>query len=176
MKIASGRSFCDLDNSRLIRDSSKIDHLNCAGPSLPGANADHVLQGRHENLAVANHARSRAFHDGFDHRLDEIFRNRDGYENFWQEVHGVFRSAVSLRVALLPAKSANFGNGQAGYSQRVHALLYLVKLRWSDYGINSFHLLCSLFASCAEIAVPKNLATANITANQLDRIQFCLRG
>src|SRR5271165_5897797 len=162
MKIASGRSFCDLDNSRMIRDSSKIDQLNCPGSSFPGANADHVLQGRHENLAVADHPRSRAFHDGFHHRLDEIFRDRDGYEDLWQEVHGVFRSAVSLGMALLPAKSANFGNRQAGYSQRVHTLLYIVKLRWSDYGINTFHLSRSLFASRAEIAVPKNLATANI--------------
>jgi hypothetical protein len=69
-------------------------------------------------------------------------------------------------MALLPAESANFGNRQAGYSQRVHTLLYLVKLRWSDYGINSFHLSRSLLASCAEIAVPRNLAAANITANR----------
>jgi hypothetical protein len=69
-------------------------------------------------------------------------------------------------MALLPAKSANFGNRQAGYSQRVHTLLYVVKLRWSDYGINTFHLSRSLLASCAEIAVPKNLAAANITANR----------
>src|SRR6202162_1131070 len=81
IKIASGRSFCDLNNRRMIRDSSKIDQLNCARTALPGPNTDYVLQRRHENLAIANHPGSRAFHDGFDHRLDEIFRNRDGYDN-----------------------------------------------------------------------------------------------
>jgi hypothetical protein len=59
-------------------------------------------------------------------------------------------------MAFLAAKPADFGNRQAGYTQCVHALLYFVKLRRPDYGINTFHFVALLIAPCAEMAAFTN--------------------
>src|SRR3954463_4315062 len=85
---------------------------------LAGADAHNMLDGCHEDLAVADLARARRLHDRLDGGLDMVVR----YDNFnlhlGQEVDDILGAPVELGMAFLPAKALHLG-----YCQTSHAYL-----------------------------------------------------
>src|SRR5687767_4591253 len=87
MLLANRRSS---HNSRAVGEASMSDRLRAA---LAGADADAILQGEDEDLAVANtplRAGAGGLHDGVDGRLDEVLVDRDLELHLLQELHGQF--------------------------------------------------------------------------------------
>src|ERR1700675_3551315 len=80
---------------------------------LSGANANGLVDGADEDLAVADAA---GMSRGLD-RLDGALHLRVLYNHLdfhlRQEVHDVYAAAIELGVALLPAKALGFGDGNA---------------------------------------------------------------
>src|SRR5208337_3272054 len=77
-------------------------------PALAGADADTVVQGKDEDLAVADLAVGSApasLEDGVYGRLDKVLVHRDLKLDLAQQVHGDLVTAVNLGIALLPAKT-----------------------------------------------------------------------
>src|SRR5450432_3757681 len=107
---------------------------------LAGADADHLLERRDEDLAVADLARARG---GFD-RLDDAIDDRivDGGLDlpFRQEVDDVLGAPIELRVSLLPAEALDFRHRDALHADGAQGFTHFVEFeRLDDCG---HHLHC----------------------------------
>src|SRR5688572_16702148 len=80
---------------------------------LAGADADDLLEGGHEDLAVTDLAGASGGFDRFDHTLDDRVVDRGFDLHLGQEVDHVLRAAVQLGVALLPAEALDLGHRDA---------------------------------------------------------------
>jgi len=87
--------------------------LNCVAPPFPGADADGFLDGRHEDLSVADTSRMSRLLNGLDRAFDEVVVDHQFDFDLGQEVHNVFSAAVKFGVALLPSEALSFGDGDA---------------------------------------------------------------
>jgi hypothetical protein len=56
-----------------------------------------------------------------------------------QEIHNVLGATIQLGVALLPAKSLHFGNGQAGDADFGQGFAHFVEFEGLDHGFDFFH-------------------------------------
>src|SRR3954469_20427901 len=63
---------------------------------LAGADAQHVVDRRDENLAVADLPGAGARGDDVDHLVGDTGIDGDLDPKFWQEVHDIFGAAVDL--------------------------------------------------------------------------------
>src|SRR2546426_3558435 len=81
---------------------------------LPRANADHPLDGLHENLAVAHFARAGRREDGFDARLDEGLGAHHLDLHLLVELHDDGGAAVLPEDLLLAAVAAHAAERDAG--------------------------------------------------------------
>jgi len=72
-----------------------------------------VLDGRNEDLAVADLAGLGRLRDGFDDLVDVASACDDLDLHFRQEAHGVFRTPIDFGVALLPAVAFDLGDRHA---------------------------------------------------------------
>ena len=77
--------------------------------------------------------------DGVDGLLHQIVADHDLDFDLGQEIHDVFRTAIQLRMALLPPEALGFGHGDALQSDFLKRLLNLVELERLDDGLNLLH-------------------------------------
>src|SRR6185312_4756076 len=77
----------------------------CLGTGLARANADGLLDRKHEDLAVADLVRSRGLQQGLNRALDEPIVDHDLDLDLGQKAHGIFGAAIDLGLAFLPAES-----------------------------------------------------------------------
>src|SRR5581483_10534968 len=87
---------------------------NGLGAALAGADANAILQGENEDLAVADapfRAGASGFHDRVDGWLDKIFVDRDLQLYLTQQVYGQLMAAVHFGVPLLPAEALDIDDG-----------------------------------------------------------------
>src|SRR3989339_2132834 len=114
----------------------------CAG--FASADADHGFEFMHKNLAVADLAGSCGFFDGFQRLIQQTGLYGGFQLYFRQEIHHIFRAAVQLGVAFLPAEALDLGDGDALHADGGKRLAHFVKLERFDDGGNHFHdnLLC----------------------------------
>src|SRR4029077_5461487 len=112
---------------------------NRVRPSLPGADANCLFDGRDEDLAVADAARLGGLLD----RLERLAQHVVGQHNLdlhlGQEVDDVLRPAIELGVALLPAKALRLDYGDALQANFLQRLLYLVELEGLDNRFDFLH-------------------------------------
>src|ERR1700712_1633938 len=80
-------------------------------PGFPGSDANGFLDIGYENLAVADAAGLRRAPDRVDRLLDQVIGDHDLDFDLGQEVHDVLRAAIQFGVALLPAETLGFGDG-----------------------------------------------------------------
>ena len=78
-------------------------------------------------------------HDRLDHLLGEVGGHRDLDLHLGQEVHVVFRAAVDLGLALLPAEALHLGDGEALHAERRQRLAHIVELEGLDDGHDQLH-------------------------------------
>src|SRR3990170_570452 len=106
---------------------------------LAGADANDLLHGVDEDLAVADLAGAGGGDDRLDAALHLLVRHHDLDLHLRQEIHDVFRAAIELGVPLLPAEALDLGHGQAGHAGLRQRLAHVVQLERFDDGLDLFH-------------------------------------
>src|SRR5262245_29607929 len=96
--------------------------------TLAGPDADRSLDRRDEHLAVADRAGPGGGRDRVDHLVDHSVRHDDLDPDLRQEVDGVLRAAVELRVALLSPEAPDLRHGHADDTHARERVLDLVEL------------------------------------------------
>src|SRR3982751_5283128 len=104
-----------------------------------GADAHHLLDRRHEDLAVTNLPGL----GGLDDRLNATFDVavlHDYLElDLGQEVDDVFGAAIQLGVTLLAAETLDLGDGQTGHADLPEGLAHFLELERFDDRSDLFH-------------------------------------
>src|ERR1051326_3695762 len=106
---------------------------------LAGTDAHRMVEPEHEDLAVADLAGFGRADDGFGDFVDLVGGHRDFDLELGQEAHGVFGAAIDFGVALLPAISLDFGDGQSVHADAGQRVADLVELERLDDGHDQFH-------------------------------------
>src|SRR5215831_4019343 len=106
---------------------------------LAGADADDVIDRRHEDLAVTDLARLRSLDDRVDAALSVAVLDDDLDLDLGQEVDDVLGAAVELGVAFLTAKALDLGHGQARHADVGQRLAHLLELERLDDGGDLLH-------------------------------------
>src|ERR1044072_5589222 len=102
---------------------------------LAGANADHTLHFRDENLAVADLAGARRADDRADHLVALAIAHHHFDLHFRQKVDDILCTTIELGVAFLPAEALDFGNGQPRQADFSERLAHFVEFeRFDDCG------------------------------------------
>ena len=126
----------------------------CSG--LAGADADRFLDGRDEDLAVADAPGLRRFADRLHGPLDEGIGQDDLELHLGQEIDHVLGAPIELRVALLTAETLRLDDGDALEADLLERLLHLVELERLD---DRFDLLHAARACAAVRGISNILVT-----------------
>ncbi len=144
-RLAEERTDPD-ERGRSARNRNEA--LNRRLALLARADADHLGEIADEDFAVADVARVGDLANRVDDSLHVFAGDNDFELDLGNEVDNVFRSAVHLRVALLPAESGDFRHRHALDARAVQGVLDFVEFEVANYGFDFFHTrLCSTVAS-----------------------------
>src|SRR5262245_794966 len=113
--------------------------LDSVQPGFAGSDADRFLDVGNEDFAVADATCLGSAADGIDGLFHEIIADHDLDFDLGQKVDDVFRTAIKLRVTLLPSKALGLGDGDTLQSDFLKRLLYLVELERLDDGLDLLH-------------------------------------
>src|SRR5262249_18506992 len=102
----------DRKRARRARLGDGMEILQGVWAGLTSPHAHRRLQGEHENLAIPDVAGSSAVTDHLDNTLGDVSRHRHLELDLWDIGNLIFSAAVNLPMALLAAKTANFGYGK----------------------------------------------------------------
>src|SRR5438477_1023978 len=104
-----------------------------------GADADHLVDGRNENLPVPYASSLGGPLDGFQCPRDHFVRKNDFHLHFWQEVDDVLGAPVELGVAFLTAEPLHLGDGEPEDAHVGQRLLHLIELEGLDDRFDLLH-------------------------------------
>ena len=93
------------------------------GAAFSRADADALVHGEHEDLAVADVSGARAFANAFDGRLDEFVVDRDREADFFQQVDFLKRAAPHVDVSALLSAAQRVRDGDFEDAAGVKRLL-----------------------------------------------------
>src|SRR5581483_3163912 len=113
--------------------------LQRVSAGLAGADADRLVQGVDENLAVADLAGVGGLADRLHCRIDALVDDGDLDLDLRQEIDHVLGAAVQLGVTLLAAEALDLGHGDAGHAQVRQRLAHFVELEGFDDGDDQLH-------------------------------------
>ena len=108
-------------------------------PAFAGADADGLLDGEDEDLAVADAAGARGGLDRLDDALDQIVLDHHLDLHLGQEVDDIFGAAIELGMALLAAEALDLGDGDPADPDLVERVLHVVELERLDDRFDLFH-------------------------------------
>src|SRR5262245_21724123 len=116
-------------------------YSNGVATALASADADDLVDGKHEDLPVTDAAGLGRLLDRLHHLRRLLVADDDLELHLGQEVDDVLCPSVELRVALLPAEPLHLADGQALYAYPRQALLHLVQLEGLDDCLDLFHVV-----------------------------------
>src|SRR5829696_2368151 len=105
---------------------------NGVGAALAGADAQRLLDGRDEDLAVADPAGLGGVSDRLDDALGETVLDHHLELHLGEEVDDIFGAAIELGMALLAPEPLRLGDGDSRHADLVQRLLHLVELERLD--------------------------------------------
>ena len=100
--------------------------------ALAGADADHLVDRRDEDLAVADAAGLGGVRDGLDHLVHHVVLDDDLDLHLGDEVDDVGGAAVDLLLAAGAAEALHLGDRHALHADLAQRLLHLVELERLD--------------------------------------------
>lgn len=107
---------------------------------LTGTDADELLNGPDENLAIAYLAGTRRPDYGIDNSFclggGNYYINLD----FWQKINHIFGATIKLGMPFLAPETLDLGDGQAADTSLGKGFAHLVKLEGFDYGCDLLHV------------------------------------
>src|SRR5665213_3647372 len=133
------RSCCWKKKEVEIAPGSGRVRLNRVGAALAGADADRLLDGRDEDFAVADAPGMRRLLDRLDRALNHRIFHDDFDLHLGQEVDDVFRAAIELGMALLPAEALGLDDGDPFDADLVQGLLHFIQLERLDDRLDLLH-------------------------------------
>src|SRR5215813_13788668 len=107
--------------------------------TLAGPDADHLVDGCDEDLAVADAPGMRGLLDGLHGALDHRILQHDLDLHLGEEVHDIFRAPVELGMALLPAEALRLRHGDALDAHLMEGVLHFVELERLDDRFDFLH-------------------------------------
>src|SRR4029450_7717082 len=114
---------------------------NGVAPALASANADDFVDGKHEDLPVADAAGLGRLLDRL-HHLHHLFVADDDLElHLGQEVDDIFGAPIELGVAFLSPEPLHLADGEALNADSRQTLLHLVQLEGLDDRLDFFHVV-----------------------------------
>src|SRR3954470_4128459 len=131
-------SFLDV-MVELLFASLDMCGLQRRGVGFAGADADGVVDVVNEDFAVADLAGLGRSSDGLDDLVGLLARNSDFDLDLWQEIHGVFGTAIDFSMTLLTPVTFDLGDGQPVHPCRSQSVTDLVELERLDDGHDDFH-------------------------------------
>jgi hypothetical protein len=106
---------------------------------LFGPDSYRVFDWGDEDFAVTDFPGLGGLNDGGDGVVDMSVVDHNFEFQFWQEVHGVFASAVDFRMPFLPAKAFDFGHGHSGKANIPKRFFDFIQLERLYDGFYFFH-------------------------------------
>src|SRR5262249_48358117 len=107
--------------------------------TLARTDADHLVHGQDEDLAVADPAGLGGLLYGLDDLRDLVVGNDDLELYLGEKIDHVLGSSIELGVALLAAETLHLGDRETLCTDRAQALLHLVELEWFDDRLDLLH-------------------------------------
>src|SRR4051812_15724053 len=104
-----------------------------------GADADHLVDGRHEDLAVADLTGARRLADGVEHLVHQRVGDDDLQLDLRDEVYDVGAAAIDLFLAAGAAETAHFRHGHSLHTDLGEGVLDGVELERLDDGFDFLH-------------------------------------
>jgi hypothetical protein len=107
--------------------------------TLPRADADGVIDGTDEDLAIANAPGASRLLDCLQgpFELGIFDNNLDFY--LGQEVHNIFGAAIKFSVAFLPPESFGLNHSNALDANFMQGVLHFIEFERLDDGFDFFH-------------------------------------
>src|SRR5436309_1784084 len=113
--------------------------LDRRGSALSGADADHVIHGRDEDLPIPDPPGARPADDGVYRLPHPVIRHQQGDVYLGQEIHHVLGAAIELGVALLTPESLDLLHRQSGDSGLRKGFHHLIEHERLDDRVDSLH-------------------------------------
>lgn len=109
------------------------------GAGLAGADADRFLDGRDEDLAIADAAGLGRLADRLDGAFHQGIRQNDLEFHLRQEIDHVLGTAIELGMALLAAETLRLDHGDALQADLLKGFLHLVEFERLDDRFDLLH-------------------------------------
>jgi hypothetical protein len=109
------------------------------GPRLAGADADHLLEWRDEDLAVPDPAAVGGVGDGLDHALGVVIAHRHLDPHLGNKIDHVLGAAIDFGMAFLAPEAAHLGHRHAGNADGAQRVAHVVQLVRLDHRRYEFH-------------------------------------
>src|SRR5690606_15224190 len=106
-----------------------------------GSDADHFLNVRDKNLAVAYASGLRSLADRLYCAIDGLVTENDLDLHLGEEVDHILRTAIEFGMALLPPKALCLGDGYSLEPGLLKRFLDLIELEWLDDCFDLLHCL-----------------------------------
>jgi hypothetical protein len=113
--------------------------LDGVRPAIAGADADRLLYGNHEDLAIADAPGPRRHFDCLDHAIHLVVLDYRLDLHLRQEVDDIFRAAIELGMTFLAAETLDLGDGYAADARVVKRVLHIIQLEGFDDRLDLFH-------------------------------------
>src|SRR5688572_8812789 len=129
------------------RASCRAEPSDCVRPAIARADPNRLLDGEHENLAVADAARAGGIFDRFDRALGQVVLDHHLDLHLGEEVDNIFGAAIELRVPLLPPEALHLGHGNARNADLVQGVLHIVELERLNDRLDLLHARLPFFGN-----------------------------
>src|SRR5215475_12699798 len=116
-----------------------LSFSDCAHSMLARSNPHHVVEGRHEHLAIADAPGLRRARQDRDDLVGSVVGHDDLELDLGEEVDDVLAAPLPLGVALLAAEPPHLRHRHADYASAGERLLHLVELERLDDRLDLLH-------------------------------------
>src|ERR1022692_531300 len=138
--------------------------------ALTGADPDRLVDGRDEDLPVADPPSSRDAHDRLHDVTDDVIFDDDLDPDLRNEIDDVGRPTVDLFLSAGPTEALHLVDGHSLNADLAQTILHIVELERLDDGFDLFHLVSTLALQCFE-AVSQQLNRRNpVPSSTIERV------
>src|SRR5262249_19623980 len=128
--------------------------------ALSCTDANNLLHGGHEDLAISNAARLGGSHNRFNDHVFQVVRDDDFYLGFGEKVNDIFGTPIEFGMAALSSEATHFTHGHTLDARGVELFLHFVQLEGFNNCFNLFHdLFSSGVSSPCRPTLPQDSST-----------------
>jgi hypothetical protein len=169
-----------LDDSADLADPPFDDYFDADSEGVTSAlsrsNANHVFDGKHENLPVADASGFRRALNRIDDLRDQLVGHDDVELHLRQEIDHVLGAPVELGVTFLSAESFHLAHRDALNADRAQRFLHFVEFEGLDDRFDLLHLELLSGSACGERSdAPQCSGEAYVKGERLVKVMRVIR-